>query len=315
MNKLLNFILLSFKESLLIFINLTKIILPIILILKIIEPFGLVNLIADLLETAMNLVGLPSYTAIVWASAMLGGIYGGIIVLINLWSVEPLTVAQVSILSLMILIAHNLPVEVSISHKVGSNAWFSLVFRVVCAYFMGFVAFVITDFFNIFQHAVDFNFDVVEINNDWYSWSISQLKSFFLIFLVILVLIIFINFMKKVGIEKILHNLLSKPISYFYLSKNSINIVIIGLMLGIAYGGSLLIDNVNKKIVSRKEGCTVMNILNLNHSVIEDTLLVLLVGSTLWIVLVFRIILGLLLSFIFSLVLNKSSLAKKLFIS
>ena len=86
-------------------------------------------------------------------------------------------------------------------------------------------------------------------------------------------------------------------------------------MLGIAYGGSLLIDNVNKKIVSRKEGCTVMNILNLNHSVIEDTLLVLLVGSTLWIVLVLRLILGLLLSFIFSLVLNKSSLAKKLFIS
>lgn len=49
----------------------------------------------------------------------------------------PFSIAQVTVLSSMILIAHTLPIELSISQKAGVKLWYVLVLRILGAFVLG----------------------------------------------------------------------------------------------------------------------------------------------------------------------------------
>ncbi len=69
----------------------------------------------------MNFIGLPGPLGLVWATAMLTSLYGGIAVFAVLAPGLDLTVAQITVLCSAMLIAHSLPVELSVSKKAGAN--------------------------------------------------------------------------------------------------------------------------------------------------------------------------------------------------
>lgn len=286
-------------DSSAIFWELCKILIPILFLLKLLEPLGLIELIASVLEPTMTLVGLPGYTAIVWASALFGNLYTGLIVLVTLWDQQPLTVAQVSTLCLMMLIAHGILVEVIIAHKSGANALFSCIWRMVNAYIMGWISYIILQTFSLFTEPATLYLEPTSLEDSWQQWVIEQILLLIQVYCIIVALNVMMQTIKAIGIETYLHRVLSPLLKLFHLSDKTANITLIGLILGISYGAAFLIDDVKKSRVSRKEGCVVLSILNLNHALIEDTLLMLLVGSTLWIVLLIRLILGLLFAFLF----------------
>lgn len=287
-------------DSLMIFWGLCKILIPIILLLKLLEPLGAIEFLASLLEPTMGLVGLPGYTAIVWASAMFGNLYTGLIVLMMLWDQQPLSVAEVSTLCLMMLVAHGLLVEGIIAHKSGSNIIFSLTWRLANAYLMGWITYLVTYYFSFFSEPATVYLQPNALSENWQQWLLEQFNLLGQIYLIILVLSAFIYSLKKLGIEGYLHRMLLPFLKIFGLGHQTANITLIGVFLGVSYGAAFLIDDVKKKRVSKQEGCVVLSILNLNHSLIEDTLLMLLVGSTLWVVLMVRLLLGLSLAFLFA---------------
>jgi hypothetical protein len=304
-----------FTNSLSIFWGLCKILIPIIVALKILEPFGIIEHIASLLEGTMQLVGLPGYTAIVWASALLGNLYTGLIVLITLWDQEPLNIAQVSTLCLMMLVAHSMLVEVIVAHKSGANAIFSTIWRFANAYFMGWLCFVILDYFSLFTETATLYLQPTPLSQTLTEWLIEQIYLFTKIYLIILTLSTMMHLIKKIGIEKYLHIGLTPLLKIFNLSEKTANTTLIGMFLGISYGAAFLISDVKNKRISKKEGCVVLTILNLNHALIEDSLLMLLVGSTLWIVLLFRLTIGLFLCFIFTQLLQRFPIMERWVVS
>ena len=128
-----------------------KIMIPVSIIVKILEYTGLITQIGDILSPFMQLIGLPGETGLVWATAMITNIYGGIIVFITLASEQIFTVAQATILGSMILIAHSLPVEVTIARKAGIRVWFTILFRILSACLFGFILHTIFSFFQLFN--------------------------------------------------------------------------------------------------------------------------------------------------------------------
>ena len=74
-------------------------------------------------------MGLPGDTGIVWATAMLTNLYGGIIAFVTLAPEMSLTAAQVTTLTSMMLVAHALPVELRIAQKAGAGALAMGLFR------------------------------------------------------------------------------------------------------------------------------------------------------------------------------------------
>ena len=68
------------------------------------------------------------------------------------------------------------------------------------------------------------------------------------------------------------------------------NIILIGLTLGISFGGGFLIEESRKNNISKKDILLSLSFLSLCHSIIEDTILILLLGSHISGILFFRFI-------------------------
>ena len=66
--------------------------------------------------------------------------------------------------------------------------------------------------------------------------------------------------------------------------------LLIGLTLGISFGGGFLIEESKKNNISKKDIILSLSFLSLCHSIIEDTILILLLGSHISGILFFRII-------------------------
>jgi hypothetical protein len=74
------------------------------------------------------------------------------------------------------------------------------------------------------------------------------------------------------------------------MSEKVANIILIGLTLGISFGGGFLIEESKKNNISKRDILLSLSFLSLCHSVIEDTILILLLGSHISGILFFRLI-------------------------
>ena len=113
--------------------------IPVSIVIRLIQEFGVLPYISGVLEPVMGIVGLPAETAIVWLTGMVVNIYGGLLSLFSIYPSfsEPLTHAQLTILLTMILLAHTIPVEVGIAKKTGVKFWIMFLIRFLGAIAIG----------------------------------------------------------------------------------------------------------------------------------------------------------------------------------
>ncbi len=125
------------KDWMVTFWELIKISIPVIILVKIATECGLISVLSIVLDPIMGLVGLPGSLGIVWATGLLINLYGAMIVFASLASSLELTVAQVTILCSMMLIAHSMPLELAISRRAGAGLWTVAILRITGALFYG----------------------------------------------------------------------------------------------------------------------------------------------------------------------------------
>ena len=99
-----------------------------------------------------------------------------------------------------------------------------------------------------------------------------------------------INILKFIGLWQFIINILRIPLSYLGMSEKVANIILIGLTLGISFGGGFLIEESKKNNISKRDILLSLSFLSLCHSIIEDTILILLLGSHISGILFFRLI-------------------------
>jgi len=266
-----------------------------IIFVKIIEELGGIKYIAMGLEPFMQFVGLPASMGLVWATTMLSSIYGCMIIFISTTN-EALSVAQVTVLGSMMLLAHSLPIEVRIAQKAGVRLLFTLLLRVGGALLLGFLLhqiYTMGDWLTQTNNALWS--PKTETDTTLLTWAINQIKTLFQVFLVIAALVIFLKLLKLSGIEKLLAFILKPLLKIIGLSEKTISISIIGITLGLTYGGGLLINEAKKGNISQLDILGSLSLLALCHSLIEDTLLIMLLGADLSGILYSRVIFSLLL--------------------
>lgn len=76
----------------------------------------------------------------------------------------------------------------------------------------------------------------------------------------------------------------------FALPTKAIFPLLVGLIFGIAYGGSLIIDAAKEGTLSKRDLYLINLFLVINHSVIEDTLLFVAIGAKGFVLIIFRFI-------------------------
>ena len=275
------------KETGSTYFTLIKILIPISIIVKILSYYGAIDIIGAYLASTMGLVGLPGEFGFVWATTMIANIYGGLLVFVQLSLTNTYTVAQVTILGAMMLIAHTLPVEARIAQKAGVRLWFTLTLRILGAFTFGFILNTIFNTFNLFKENSVVIWKPENIDPTLINLLLNEVRYYLIIFLIILGLVTLLKILKKTGAIERLNKLLKPALEFIGMSKNAAPITIIGMTLGISYGGGLIIQETKSKLVSKKDAFLSLSLMGLTHSIIEDTILILSIGAS-----IFGILLG-----------------------
>ena len=248
----------------------------------------------------------------VWVTAIIINVYAAIVLFINIVPSLDLTVAQVTVLTVVILIAHNILVESAISHAAGVSFFYASILRIGIAFLGGFILYRIYFYFGFLQEKFSLVLEQRVVSTDYYSWMLGQVENLIYIFCIICVLVLFLNFLKKIGVENLIKKLLTNPLKLMGISSSAINIIIVGLTVGLQFGGGLLIKEAKSGSINKQSILLSLSLLNLVHAVIEDSILMIIIGGHISGVLFFRVIFSLLIVFLilflykkFTLIFNK----------
>ncbi len=281
--------------------------IPISIIVKLLKETGVIEIIGVWLSPAMEIVGLPGSYGLVWATALLTNIYGGLVVFFSLDPLYELTVAQVTVLAVILLLAHNLPVEIRIAQKAGVRVWFMLLLRIGGAFLLGYVVYMVCILGGFLQQPNTLTWSPSAADSSLLGWMLGELQTYGMIFVIIFGLLVLMRILQKTGVINRLNNLLAPMLRVIGMSKNAAPVTMIGMTLGLAYGGGLIIKEARSGLLTKKDVFLSLSFMGLSHSLIEDTLLMLAIGASIAGVLVARLVFTLLIMLIIITIIQRVS--------
>lgn len=270
-----------FHDSFSAYLVLIRLMIPALVIVKVLEMVGGTHVLASVLSPIMQVVGLPSEIGIVWAAAMLTSIYTSLAIFADMSLNMPLSVAQVSVLGTMILVAHALPVEGAVAKATGVPWPATLLIRIGGALTLGALLHLYYSTTGSLQEPAVMLWRPEASDPSLLAWALGQLRSLAMIFVIILGLMALLRILKVLGIERLMHALLAPLLRLIGIGREASNVTIIGFTLGLSVGAGLLIREARTGKLSRRDIFLTMAFLGLCHSVIEDTLLIALMGADL----------------------------------
>jgi len=259
--------------------ELFKIMIPICIITKILDDMGAIEAIGAALSPVMQLVGLPGSMGLVWGTAMITNVYGGLVVFASLAPQADLSVAQVTVLATMILVAHTLPVELRIAQKAGTRLRMMAFLRISSALLLGWILHCFYSWGNYLQDPNKALWEPSPQPVGWLPWAWAQTSNLFSIFLIITFLLLVMKILKSLGIINILCRWMEPMLTALGMSKDAAPLTMIGMTLGIAFGGGLIIREAQSGRLSKADVFYSLALMGLSHSLIEDTLLMVTIGG------------------------------------
>lgn len=259
-----------------------KIMIPVIILVKVLQELGLIAWLAWPLKPVMGLVGLPAEMGLVWATAIVNTTYAGLIVFLSLAADNPLTAAQATVLAVLILVAHSLPVESSIARRSGARFLFQCVVRLAGAFLLGWLLHRIYTATGTLQEpaTVLFRMDPqAAADSSLAAWAVDQSINLLSIFGVILVLLVMMRLLTALRVIEFMNTLLRPVLKLIGIGTKASAITVIGLTMGLSYGGGLIISEARKGNVGKEDIFYSLTLMGLCHSLIEDTLLLALIGG------------------------------------
>lgn len=277
----------AFKKSGYTTLWLLKIILPVSLIVRLLDFYGILAFMAALLDPIFVYLGLPGSTAIVFITSVFLPLYAPLAIITSM----SITLRELTILALMCQLSHNLPVESAIQARTGTPFWTATVLRVGMSITVGLILNLILP-----QDMGDPVFvranvaAVTSLGGLLWIW----LKSSLQVMLLIAVIVFSLNLLYRLLDAYRLIPRLSKAIEpllrFFGLPKSTGFLWLIGYIVGLAYGGALMMDQMKEGRVNRTDASLLNYHLAMSHSVLEDNLLFVALGVSLWWILGVRLL-------------------------
>lgn len=271
--------------------DLFKIMIPMTILTKILEYFGAVEFTGKILSPLMGLMGLDGQLGLVWAASMITNIYGGLSVFAAIYPGLQVNSCDITVLSLIILVAHSFPVELGIAKKAGAKVFPMFLLRFVSAVIMGIVLAFILNYFNFLQEPASPLWSLeVTASKTFLGEILSQAVGLLYIFLIILSLVFLMDILEKLKFMGWLTKKIMFFISPLGIGEKAGFMAVTGFTLGISYGGGLIINEAKSGALSQREIFFSLSLMGLSHGMIEDTLLMAAIGGSLWGILLARIL-------------------------
>lgn len=268
---------------------LLRIMLPISFIVTLLQYLGVIAWIATYLDPVFRHMGLPGASAIAFVTGASVTTYACLAVMLSM----QLTMRQATILAIMVLLCHALPMESAVVKRVGSNPWRMAILRIIAAFIAAFyLNIVLPDMPQAFMTNAAATVEVtpVELLNQWL---ISSLKLSLMIFGIIYSLMVIQRVFERLGIMRLLTHPLRPLMLMLGLPENASYLWLVGNVLGISYGSAAMIDLEEQGQITKEEANEVNYHLIMNHSMLEDTLVFATAGISAWWILSTRMLFAL----------------------
>lgn len=247
---------------------LLKIMLPISFAVQLLQYYGVIAWLAQYLNIVFIHLGLPGASGIAFLTSASVTTYAGLAVMLSM----ELTMREATILAVMTVLCHALPMECAVVHKVGSNPYRMGLLRIVAAFlaamYLNCVLPAMPQPFSS-HHAVEATASVWRVIEQW-GWS--SVKLSLMICVLIYTLMVLQRLLEKFGIMQKLVAPLRPVMLFFGLPENASFLWLVGNVLGISYGSAAMTDLEERGQITREEANEVNYHLIMNHSMLEDTM-------------------------------------------
>lgn len=254
-------------------------------VIFLLKYFGVLEWLSVYLEPLFKHLGLPGAASLAWVSGYFVNCYSAIAAGVTMG----LNVRQMTILAVMALCAHNMPIEVAVQKKTGTSAVMMIAVRTVSSIVMGLVLnLVLPDWGGAAQAEAATAVSSEPFWTQFLSWLAGMLRLALKMTCIIFTLNILQQIIADSGAVEPMSKALSPVMKVFGLPANCAFFWVVANIIGLAYGGAAMMKEAESGRLSQRD----INLVNLHvgvsHSNLEDLILFSLAGGVWWVILFSR---------------------------
>jgi spore maturation protein SpmB len=243
--------------------------------------FNILPWVSNLLTPIFNGIGLPGEAAFPFVTGYFVNVYAAISVAVAF----DFDVRALTILSTMVLCAHNMITETAVQKKTGTSATRIVIVRTISAFTLAFFLNKLLpgEVMAQLQGGYDHKPEFMVLFKEWLASTVTVVVKMTLL---IYTLAILQKIMAEYGVIRWISRFLRYPLAFFGLPARTSFLWIVANTLGLAYGAAVMIEEVESGKVTKRDVDLLNSHIAISHSNFEDLFLLSAMGAT-WYVLLF----------------------------
>ncbi len=271
-----------------------RIIVPVSFVVTLLDFYGVIEWISIYTAPLFRLIGLQGNAAVVYFSSLFLPLYAPIAIIATL----PLSLREITILALMCLITHNLPIECAVQRRSGTPFWQTLVIRLTFSILGGILLNLIlpdTLSFNSYPKLVEEPQaegyeNLSTLNSQLLNWLNNTASLCIKIILIITALMYGQFLLKRYGIINKIARPLAPLMRLCGLQPSSAFLWLVAQIVGLTYGAGIMAQEIEESGANREELHRINLHISVNHSLIEDTAIFCMLGVAWYFLVIPRLI-------------------------
>jgi hypothetical protein len=245
--------------------------------------FKVLPVISEMLAPIFNSIGLPGEAALPFVTGYFVNVYAAISVAVSF----DFDVRVLTILSTMVLCAHNMITETAVQKKTGTSAVRIVIVRTVSAFTLAFLLNRILPggMKEIAGGGYASDVDFMTLFKEWLSsTAVVVVKMTTLIYTLAIVQ----KILAEYGVIRWVSKFLKYPLAFFGLPARTSFLWIVANTLGLAYGAAVMMEEVESGNVSNRDVNLLNTHISISHSNFEDLFLLSAMGAVWYVLLLSR---------------------------
>ena len=267
-----------------------RIIIPVSFIVTLLDFYGVIEWISTYTAPLFQLIGLHGNAAVVYFSSLFLPLYAPIAIIATL----PLTLREITILALMCLITHNLPIECAVQRRSGTPFWQTLVIRLTFSILGGILLnLILPNGMNAqctMHNAQLQTQQILTLQTTLINWFSSTISLCIKIILIITALMYGQFLLKRYGIINKIARPLAPLMRLCGLQPSSAFLWLVAQIVGLTYGAGIMAQEIEESGADREELHRINLHISVNHSLIEDTAIFCMLGVAWYFLVIPRLI-------------------------
>ncbi len=234
----------------------------------VLERLGVIQWLAQLARPLMSLLGLPGDAAV----PLMVGYFLNIYAAVGSMQALHLSAQQITVLAIAILIGHNLLVEGAVLHKAGMNGFAFGALRIVAGLAAA----------GRRQPAHGAVLTMADLLRTFVTGSLDLLLR---VFVIVVPIMVILELFEGTRPFRAVVRAWARVVRHVGLNERSAAPTLIGFLFGLAYGGGVIVRDIRRHDLGRRQVFIMSTFLSMVHAIAEDSLVFIALGaSAIWIV-------------------------------